>query len=60
MRWLVEKGYEGNELLAKYEEVRPKFLSFHRKIREAEEDIAAGRVTSMEAIRAEIRDRYGI
>jgi len=60
MRWLIGKGYEGEELLQKYEEVKPKFLSYNRMISEAEEDVRAGRVTTWEALRDEIRDSHGI
>lgn len=60
MRWLIGKGYEGEELLQKYEEIKPKFISYNRMITEAEDDVQAGRVTAWEELCDEIRDSYGI
>lgn len=60
LRKLVESGYEGQELLDKYEEVYPRALDFHQKILEAEDDIRAGRVHNAEDVQQEMRAKYGL
>jgi len=59
-RWLIGKGYEGDELLSKNEEMKPKFISYHHRISEAETDHHEGRVTTWDALREEMRDTYGV
>ena len=60
MRYLIGEGYEGDELLKKYEEVKPKFEEFAKKILEAEKALEEGRTTTYEAIRKNIKDKYGL
>ena len=60
MRWLIGKGYEGEALLSKYEEIKPKFLSWNRGIRAAEQDVLEGRTTTWAVVREEIEKEYGV
>ena len=60
LRYLVDRGYEGEALIAKYKEIRPMFFSIHTAIRRSEEDIAAGRVHSAEQTQKELREKYGL
>lgn len=60
LRKLVEDGFEGDELLKKYEEVYPKVLDFHDKLTEAEDDIRKGRVHNAEDVQQEMRAKYGL
>lgn len=60
LRHLIAQGYEGDELIEQYKQMKSKIVSVKRAIAEAEEDVAAGRVEPYENMRARIRDRYGI
>ena len=44
LRQLVAEGYEGDELVDKYEEIQNKIVSIKHKLQKAEDDIAEGRV----------------
>lgn len=58
--YLVEKGYEGQELVEKYKEIKPKFFSYHTALKRAEEDIAAGRVHPFEETQKLLKEKYGL
>ncbi|WP_270296482.1 delta-aminolevulinic acid dehydratase [Eggerthella sinensis] len=60
LRYLIEEGYEGEDLIAQYQALKTKVVSVKDKLDEAERDIAEGRVDSYENMRARIRDKYGI
>lgn len=60
LRYLVGKGYEGEELISKYEEMRPSFFSFHRALNRSEEDIVAGRVVPYEEMMQRFSEKYGL
>lgn len=60
LRYLVGKGYEGEQLIEKYEEMWPSFFSFHRALQHSEEDIAAGRVMSYEDMMKRFTEKYGL
>ncbi len=60
LRHLIAQGYEGDELIEQYKQMKSKIVSVKRAIAEAEEDVAAGRVEPYENMRARIRDRYDI
>ena len=60
LRYLMAKGFEGDELLEKYEELKPKFIDFHNAVAAAEADIEAGRVRSYEAFDEEMKAKYGL
>lgn len=60
LRHLIAQGYEGDELIEQYKQMKAKIVSVKRAIEEAEEDVATGRVDSYDNMRARIRDRYGI
>ena len=59
LRYLIEQGYEGEELIEQYKIVKPQMVSLARKVDEAEADIAAGRVQPWDEFRDEVRERYG-
>ena len=60
LRYLVDEGYEGDDLIAKYQEVKPRVISVRAKIAKAERDVEEGRIDTYDNMRARIRDRYGI
>ena len=57
---LFWKSLNGDELLEKYEELKPKFLDFAGKIIEAEESVENGHTTTYATIRKNIKDKYGV
>ncbi len=59
LRYLIEQGCEGEELIARYREMKRKIVPIKAKLDEAERDIAEGRVGSYESMRGRIRDAYG-
>lgn len=60
LRYLMDKGYEGEALLDKFVELKPSFFDYYSAIRSSEADIAAGRVSSYGEMRERIRSSYGI
>lgn len=60
IRYLIGEGYEGEDLITQYKEIKKKVVSVKDKLDEAERDIAEGRVDSYENMRARIREKYGI
>lgn len=59
LRYLIKEGYDGEELISQYREMKKKVISVRDKLDEAEQDIAEGRVDTYENMRARIRDKYG-
>ena len=60
LRSLVDKGYEGDELVAEYEAIVNHIVDFNRKIAEALEDEAAGREGSFAELQREMERVYGV
>ena len=60
LRYLMDNGYEGDELLEKYAEIKPKFVSYYSAIERSEADIAAGRVKDFDEIQQQMREKYGL
>ena len=60
LRYLMKNGYEGEELLEKYAEIKPKFISFYGTIEQSEADIKTGHVGRFEEVQAKMRDKYGL
>lgn len=60
LRQLVAEGYEGNELVDKYEEIQNKIVSIKQKLQEAEDDIAEGRVGPVDKMFTSVREQYGL
>lgn len=60
LRQLVAQGFEGEDLIDKYQEIRQKIVSIKAKINESEEDLKEGHVDSWENVRARIRDKYDV
>ena len=60
LKYLVEQGCEGDELVSKYEELKPKFVSFYKAVERSEADIASGKTVSFEEMQSEVRDKYGL
>ena len=60
LRYLMENGFEGEELLQKYAEMKPKFFSYYKAIEQSEADIAAGQVVSYDEMRQRIREEHGV
>lgn len=60
LRYLIEQGYEGEELIEQYKIVKPQMVSLARKVDEAEAGIAAGRVQPADTLFEEIREKHGL
>lgn len=60
LRSLVKQGFEGEELIERYQETKRKIVSVRRKLEEAERDVSEGRVDTYENMRDRIRKKYGV
>lgn len=60
LRSLVKQGFEGEELIERYQETKRKIVSVRRKLGEAERDVSEGRVDTYENMRDRIRQKYGV
>lgn len=60
LRRLVDAGYEGDELVEKYEEMYRSLVPVSTLIEEAEQDVAAGRVDTVDAMMDRLQEKYGI
>ena len=60
LRYLMERGLQGEELLSAYEELKPKFASYFRAVEAAESDIATGNVIDFDNMQADIKAKYGL
>ena len=60
LRQLVAEGYEGDELIDKYEEIQNKIVSIKHKLQIAEDDIAEGRVGPVGEMCESVRKQYGL
>lgn len=60
LRSLVKQGFEGEELIERYQETKCKIVSVRRKLEEAERDVSDGRVDTYENMRDRIRQKYGV
>lgn len=60
LRSLVKQGFEGEELIERYQETKRKIVSVRRKLEEAERDVSDGRVGTYENMRDRIRQKYGV
>lgn len=60
LRQLVAEGYEGDELVDKYEEIQNKIVSIKHKLQKAEDDIAEGRVGPVGEMSESVRKQYGL
>ena len=60
LRSLVKQGFEGEELIERYQETKRKIVSVRRKLEEAERDVSEGRVDTYENMCDRIRQKYGV
>ena len=67
LRYLVEEGYTGEELVRKFEEMQPDVVEVSRKLDEAEDDIRKNNtltfeelLSNMSRFEKELEERYGI
>ena len=60
LRYLIEQGCEGEELLRKYEELKPQFKSFYQAVMRSEKAIDEGRVVDFDDMQRRIRDKHGL
>ena len=60
LRYLINEGYEGEDLIAQYKAMKKKVVSVKDKLDEAERDIAEGRVGSAREMQNRMRDKYGL
>lgn len=60
LRYLIEEGYEGEDLISQYQEMKRKIVPLRDRIDEAERDIAEGRVGSAEEMQKRVKAKYGL
>lgn len=60
LRSLIKQGFEGEELIEHYQEMKRKIVSVRCKLDEAERDVSGGRVDTYENMRDRIRRKYGV
>ena len=60
LRHLIAQGFEGEELLERYAEAKPKFVSYYKAVERAEADVAAGRVGDAADLQNAMRSKYGL
>ena len=60
LRYLINEGYEGEDLIAQYKAMKKKVVSVKDKLDEAERDIAGGRVGSAREMQNRMREKYGL
>ena len=60
LRYLINEGYEGEDLIAQYKAMKKKVVSVKDKLDEAERDIAEGRVGSAREMQNRMREQYGL
>lgn len=60
LRYLMDRGYEGDALLKKYQEVKPLFMDYRHAIASSEDDIAAGRVSPAGEVQQRMREKYAM
>ncbi|WP_139650855.1 delta-aminolevulinic acid dehydratase [Raoultibacter phocaeensis] len=60
LRYLVEQGREGEELIEQYREMKRKIVPLQKRIAEAELDIAEGRVGPAREMQERMRKKYGL
>ena len=60
LRYLINEGYEGEDLIAQYKAMKKKVVSVKDKLDEAERDIAEGRVGSAREMQNRMREKYGL
>ena len=60
LRYLIDKGCEGDELLRMYEELKPKFVSYYKAIESSEKDIAAGRTVDFDEMQERLSGKHGL
>ena len=60
LRYLINEGYEWEDLIAQYKAMKKKVVSVKDKLDEAERDIAEGRVGSAREMQNRMREKYGL
>ena len=60
LRSLIKQGFEGEELIEHYQEMKRKIVSVRCKLDEAERDVSEGRVDTYENMRDRIRRKCGV
>ena len=60
LRRLLEKGYDGEELIDEYEKWRKNTVEINRLVDEGLRDIDEGRVRPAEEMQRELRAKYGL
>lgn len=60
LRYLIKEGYEDEDLIAQYQEMKKKIIPLKDRLDRAEQDIAEGRVGSPYEMLDELRDKYDV
>lgn len=60
LRYLIEEGHEGEDLIARYKEMKAKIIPLKTRIEEAERDIVEGRVGSPYEMLDRLREKHDL
>lgn len=60
LRYLIDQGCEGEDLLERYEELKPKFASYYKAVKGSETAIAEGRLGDFDEMQERIRAKHGL
>ena len=60
LRYLIDEGYDGEELISQYQEMKKKIIPLKARLDQAERDIVEGRVGSPYKMLDELRDKYDL
>ena len=60
LRYLIEEGYEGEDLIAQYQEMKKKVIPLKSRLDQAERDIAENRVGSPYEMLDGLRGKYDL
>lgn len=60
LRYLIEEGCEGEDLILRYQEMKKKIIPLKTRIERAEHDVSEGRVSSPYEMLDQLRDKYDL
>lgn len=60
LRYLIEEGYEGEDLISQYKVVKKKIVPLKARLDESEQDIIEGRVGSPYDMLDRLRDKHDL
>ena len=60
LRYLIDSGCEGDQLLEQYMELKPKFVSYCKAVERSEADIEAGNVVAFDDMQRALGEKHGL